>query len=403
MLETDINSALLENKAKRDAARQTTENVSAAPASSTTTQIQQPSSSEPVPSTIQPIVKAVPPTPEKPVEPAKPETTTKNPDDTITQTTDVIEDEYKWDANIPDPKASPNTENTLKTSEFDFKKLGSALSLEVTNEEELVAKVNERFTKLKALEPLALDGLSDAESLKQVIEIAKKGGDWKSYMNASALDATALDPIHLFEREYERANAPRFTDASGNVNLELLDQELESIAPGIKSMEGNRLKNAIIAQQEQKKSAVLAQTMAQQEKFQKSLGEAARELASIIPQEKFGIKIEPKHASYFYEGIANGSLVKKHLGDIDPSVLAKIDGKKLMKTLAIAELGESISQFQFKQGETAGKKKLLSTTQNVNLDTPSSLPRPTEQVETKQSSVDLFKERQAQIKPKNSL
>lgn len=400
--DNNVNSALIANKQLRDAAK--TPVVTEAPATPApvadplTKPITAPTTATPeVPVPLK-AEEAVPqPAAKKPDEPAKPEKKPEASDPEKTTTEPSEEVEFKWDEGIIEP--TPEAESTAQT---DIKKIGSALNLEVSNEQEFVSTVTEKLTKLKELEALSLDTIP--EPLKKAIEIAKQGGDWSQYAQASAVDFSSLKPEELFEQEYERVNAHRFKQADGTIDYAALDAEIDSISPGLKAMQGGAIKNALIQRQQQQQTAVLAEAAAQQDRFQKSLGEAAKEVTSLLPKEKFGIALDAKHGSYFYKGITDGSLVKKHLGNIDPSVLVKLDGKKLMKTLMIAELGEKISEFQRKQGEVIGKKALLQSTQNPVTQAASHLPRPEEpEAIAPPTSAERLAKMQTTAKPPNSL
>lgn len=405
----NVQSALLENKQKRDAEKAATQPVvtTQTPAPVVTPQVSsqliENKSVTPVEKTIE---QPVPPAPKKDESvtqtpevkkdaPVESKTTDKPKEEPQEQTQPV--EEFKWDSQIPDKPVEAQTVQSV-----DFKKIGSALSLEVTNEEQLVKTVTEKLTKLKSLEE-NLEGVPD--TLKQTLEIAKQGGDWLSYAGVTALDVSKLDAVEEFEKNYERANAHRFKHpVTGEIDYEKLDAEIDSISEGIKAMEGERIKASLAYQQNQRKAQIVAQAVVQRETFQKTLGEATSELAKLLPKETFGIQIEPKHSAYLYEGIANGSLIKKHIGAIDLSVLSKADAKKLVKTVAIAEFGESMSQFQYKQGKAAGEKSLLHSTQNIQLNTPSSHPTPEgPKEEVKESSADITKRSMESKRPKNSL
>lgn len=334
--------------------------------------------------------------PEKPIAPAPETTEPTNSDVPPTEQ----QEEFKWDDGIPDTTAPLTT--VAETVPTDLKKIGSALKLEVKDEQEFVATVSEKLARLQELEKLSLDGIPD--ELKQAIDVAKKGGDWLTYTKAVGFDANSLDPVELFDREYERANVARFKKPDGSVDWEAFDQELDAISPGLKLMQGQALKSTLVQQQQFQKAQVLSQTTAQQETFQKGLGDAAKNLNKLIPQEQFGVLIEPKHSAYFYQGIADGSLVKKHLGSIDPAFLAKFDSQKLMKTVVLAELAEKISTLRFKQGETAGKKSLLKETTNAQVQQPSFVPRPEEpNAQPAPTSAQRLSEMKERNQPKNSL
>lgn len=384
----DVNATLLANKQKREAS----------------SPVAQPA---PEPSVTQPLVQTIPPVAPAPAEAAP---VTKKPEEAVPPTTSTtppavearpeisLEEDFQWDKEIPEISSATVADGT---SAIDYKKIGSALSLEVDSEKDFLAKISERLTKLKELEALSSDSVPD--QLKQAIEVAKKGGDWLSFTGVTAVDFSKTDPVMLFEKEYERANIHRFKGADGQIDWAKFDEEVDSIAPGIKVLQGNQIKAALVQKQESQKASIIAQAAVQRETFQKNLGEAVKELPTLLPKEQFGITIEPKHTSYLYEGINSGSLIKKHLGDIDPAVLSKLDSKKLMKTIAIAEFGKNISELRFKQGEVAGKKAILVNTQNPQLNGPSYLPRPEEPTVDVKTSADRLKEAQLKVKPKNSL
>lgn len=296
------------------------------------------------------------------VDEKKAEESTTNP--TETQSEEI---EFKWDAELeqtPAPQASG----------VDLKKIGSALNLEVNDEDTFVKTVSEKLSKLKTLEEQTsktFEGVPDA--LKETIEIAKKGGDWMSFIETSLVDANKLDPVQVYEQEYERQNLHRFKNADGSYDYEALDAEMDGIAAGVKIMGGKNIINQIASQQQQRKQFVIAEAQKSQDRFNKELSEAAKELPSYFPKEEWGVNVESKHASSVIDGIANGKLVKKHLGDIDSATLSKLDAKKLSKLIFLAEAGKNIVEHSRKQGIVQGKRELLDKTQNPQV-TGSGIP-----------------------------
>lgn len=306
------------------------------------------------------------------VPPVEPTVDKKKEDNSTTtpQEDKPEEVEFKWDAELEQTPATP-------TSGVDLKKIGSALNLEATNEDEFVKTVSEKLSKLKTLEDQTSKTFENVpDALKETIEIAKKGGDWESFIGNSLLDPTKLDPIDIFEQEYERNNLYRFKKPDGTIDYEKLDEELDGINDGVKSMQGNAIKQQLIAQQQGRKQAVLAESQRAQERFSKELSEAAKELPSYFPKEEWGVTVEPKHASSVIDGIANRKLVQKHLGNIDEATLAKLDAKKLSKLLFLAEAGKNLVEHSRKQGIVSGKRELLDKTQNPQINAPGSPATP---------------------------
>lgn len=331
------------------------------------------------------VEEAVPSTPPI-VDAAKEEASTTNPPPAVDHSEEI---DFKWDAELEQtPVATPS-------SGVDFKKIGSALNLEVTNEDEFVKTVSEKMSKLKTYEEessKAFQGVPDA--LKETLEIAKKGGDWQSFIGNSLVDPVTFDPIQIFEQEYERVNVQRFKKPDGTIDYESLDAELDSISDGVKSMQGNAIKQQLIGQFQQRKQAILAEASRAQDKFNKDLFEAAKELPTYFSKDEWGVQVEPKHASSVVDGIMSGSLVKKHLGDIDQATLSKLDAKKVAKLIFLAEAGKNIVQHQYKQGIVAGKRELLDKTQNPQIHAPGISAAPDVADDKKpKSAVEKLKER----------
>lgn len=357
-LSLDTKKALLENKQKREAAAkaaepqtlvdQTIEQIGVAPKS---TAADKPDpSTESVTAGEEKVISATDPDPKE------------TPTNTTTESTPVAqtEDEPKWDAGIVETPAS--------SVGPDIKKLGSAWSLEVNSEDELVKTVSERLTKLKELEVQSTKVFENVPAeLVEAVEVAKKGGDWASFVGSSLLNVAALDPVDLFEEEFERTQIHRYKLPDGSIDYEKFDEALQAIPVAMKHMQGEQLKQRLAYNQAQRKAQAQAQVQAQQEQFSKNLAESSKTLTTQFPKETFGITVEPKHVSTLYEGITSGKLIKKHLGDVPAEILAKFDASKLMSTIAKAEWTEGIAKFNKAQGITEGKKSILNKVQNPQI------------------------------------
>ena len=341
-------------------------------------------------------------------------------------------DEAKEEASNTDPKAveppadppSPKEEPTKVEEEeikfdweveakqepvnLDLKEIGSALNLEVGNKEDFVKAVNEKFTKLKEYEDRNSSESSLPPEFKATYEeakqIAAQGGDWQAFMYDSLVDPTKLDPVKLFESEFEKANATRFRQPDGTIDYEALYAEHDQIPEGIRKMQGANIQNQLINQQAQRKQSLKDQLKASFDNFSKNLSEATKNLPESFPQEVYGLKFDSKHAAAFNEGILNGKLVQKHLGNVDLSMLSKLDAAKIARTIVKAEIAEQSAQYNRKLGRSEGKKELLEKTQNPQIETPgrAAAPDVPDHLKKKTAAEDI-KEMMTQYKPENSL
>lgn len=261
----------------------------------------------------------------------------------------------EWDAEI-------KTDPTPTAPTVDFEKLGSALKLEgIKSESDLVTKVNEYKTKLQELESqkaATFEGLP--EELKEVLDLAKQGGDWKSYMGASTVNWKNVDPVQLFEREL----AMHFRNTDGSLDEERYLSALDATPEATKLMEGSRIIQQRIFEQQQFKNRQIEQARIRKQEADQALAQATRKLGDLLPFEEYGIKFDSKHSDYLFNGISNGQLLQKHFLTDN----GQYDMKKVARTIALAEYGDKMIRYQAEKAKIAGKKELLQQTQNVQLD-----------------------------------
>lgn len=290
------------------------------------------------------------------------------------------------------PKEAEPTED-LKEPEFDFgepdeptqssqsvdvfKKLGGALEFgEVKDESEFIAKVNElkqERDNLKKVADAPYEGIP--EPLKDALEAAKKGADWYSLIGLST-DYTKADPVQVFEYEYELQLKHRYQKADGTIDYEKLDADLDSFPEAEKVMRGNDIIRQKTAEQNARKSEILARAERVQNEFNAKLADSTKNVNKFFPKERYGVNFEPKHTDYIYSGITSRNLIKKHLGNIDETVLTRLDTDKLARTIAAAELVGNISEFRYKQGQVDKARELLKSNTNAQIETPAVPARP---------------------------
>jgi hypothetical protein len=267
------------------------------------------------------------------------------------------EQELSWDNDVVEQKADiPQA--------VDFSKIGSALNFEVKSESDIVAKFNEIQTKLKDYETKGTAIPTVPDDLKEVIEIATKGGDWKSYVSDLQTDWTKYDPKDVFESQMK--TDPKFQE-NGVFNEEKYWEAMDSIPDFQKEILGKQVVEYKRHQQAQVQARQMEIAERQRQAADRELAQAAQNLNKLLPVEEFGIKFEPKHSDYIYKGVNDGSLLKKHFQKEDGSY----DMSKVVKTIAFAEYGEKMIAFQAKKAATQAKRELLQSSQNVQLNSPS--------------------------------
>lgn len=276
---------------------------------------------------------------------------------------------------------------------FDFGKIGSALELgEIKDESELVQKVSELRTKVKQLEESPLKGIPD--DLKEVLEVTRKTGDWRQYLEETLVDYSKVDPMKLYEERFfkQAVQLPKFRNADGTVNQEAILDALESIPEVTRMIEGGNIQQNMIANQQVKKNLILQKAQEKVQEADRALVTASKSLNDLLPFDSYGIKFEPKHFSQIYEGISSSQLTKKHLGvSYEDLVRSGADMKAVSRTVAAAEYAEQMVKFKAKNSQTLAKRELLQKVQNVQLTTSGTTVTPESEKKRELSPAEKIK------------
>lgn len=301
--------------------------------------------------------------------------------------------EKAWDAE------DSNEQVTTPVTTYDFSKLGSALKLpEVKSEADVVSKFNELQTKLQEFESqkaATFEGIPD--ELKEVINLAKEGVDWKSYLGTSTVDWSKYHPADVYEAEFSKL--PTFRNPDGSLNQQALDDALDAIPEAQKTFEGQRIIQQRIFEQNQQKQQQIAQARQRKEQSDRALLEATKNLSQMLPEDKFGIKFEPKHSDYLFKGISSGSLLNKHFLNEQGGY----DMGKITRTLALAEYGDKMIKYHADKAKVSAKKEVLTQTQNVQLDTPKTSVAPDDASKQVKTPAERMRAYQETLKGKGQL
>lgn len=276
---------------------------------------------------------------------------------------EVEEVQASWDD-------TPEEEVNTSTPQIDYSELGSALELgDIKTKEDLITKVSEYKSKLKALEEKPLEGIN--EELREVIEVAKTG-DWKEYLASQIIDFSQLDPVLEFEDDF-RARASRdarfFTD--GKPDPQKIQEALDTYPEVQRAYEGQKILEYKALNQQRQREAIKAKAQAKRQEADKNLATATKNLGELLPLETYGIKFEPKHSAEIYNGITNSKLTKKHLGlSYEDLIRSGADMKSVARSITLAEKGEKMIAHKAGKSKVEAKKELLKTVQNVQLNPP---------------------------------
>lgn len=281
------------------------------------------------------------------------------------------EDEKPVEVEQPASSWDEDEAPAADSKSLNFVKLGQALELDEVDEDKAVAKVAELKTKLKELEGNPLAGIP--EDFKEVLEVAKKTGDWKKVASEMLNDFSKVHPLDIYD-EYiysEAAKYPQFRNQDGSLNEKAVQEYIESRPEVERMMEGSKIQRQLIQQQEFKKQQLLKSAQEREENASKDLKKAAASLNDILPVQNYGIKFESKHSNEIAQGITNSSLTKKYLGvSYETLVREGADMKEVAATVAMRHYGDKMLKHKSTNAQTSVKRELLNKIQSPSLKSP---------------------------------
>ncbi len=276
--------------------------------------------------------------------------------DTPTETKEVI--------NSPEPQENDWDETPATTTkadvvipEFDFSELGKSIGFEeVKTKDEFVSKVKE----LKALE-----GVPD--NFKQALEIAKKGGDWQSFLGVSQVDYASVDSVDLFKNELYRTikglpeNAQKTKE-----ELELqYNEALGNYAPIQQRLEGDKMKKGYLDWQRQETARIQHEAAQKKQVADQRIKETIDKIEDIN-----GFKLKSTHKAKMYDYITSGQLQK------DLFSQEGYNYEALAEIAFTRNFGKKANEFLWNKAKTAGTKEVITELTNPQITKPAEKVQP---------------------------
>jgi hypothetical protein len=295
----------------------------------------------------------------------------------INEPTDSVPpaEDKNWDDFVSD---APTTD-APEASKFNWESFGKAAGLPETVKDETSAI--EYINTLKAeLEQLSKSTLPETlpKELKEAIEIANNGGDFRTYLEIADIDYAAEDPVALFEDEV----AELFYEQDGSFRQEEFDEYINSISEPDKLLRGRQIQRELISLQEQKKNEI--RQRAAMEK-----AENLRRLETSLNNfNKVGnYNVTPKVKKQMFSDLSTG----KFMDDLGLSTNGSHNWDKLLNNYFKAKYFDAIQQFNEQRAVTQDRRSTLEELTNPSNKQNPRIENPVQTV--KKSAVDLYLER----------
>lgn len=284
------------------------------------------------------------PTPETP-EPTEVPNNVETPTEPVSQATPEVASEGPIELEIPEP-----------TSEaFDFQSFIKDIGIDAKDTEDFKTKVKELTLKEDPLK-----GLPD--KVRKAVEFAQKGGDIYELLKISQVDYSQIDPVALYEDSVysmarDKAKAKEY---------------LENMNPTLKEIEGEKLRQEYIRQQEQQEYALRSSLEAKaSEEAERRIKNEARLKESLKQIEDIsGFKVKESQKDKFYKEVTSGQLSKRLFFDKD----GNYDYAKMFKLTFLADHFDKIQKYYQDKVATQTKRETIEGLTNAQIDTPTGVP-----------------------------
>jgi hypothetical protein len=260
------------------------------------------------------------------------------------------EEGKSWDSFVEDAPASTTPEPSI-----DFTAIGKAIGAEVKSQDDLVGYVkslNEQLSQAKSAS--YKDDPSLPDEVKEVIEVAKAGGDYLAILDVFSVDYSQEDPVELFESEV----AELFYNEDGSFRQDEYDEYLDSLLPADKLMRGKAIQRELINMQIQKRSEIKHRAAEAKAQQLESIRQTLDGLDKIA-----GYNLTPKVKKQMFDSFATGQ-IHSQLG-ILPN--GKFDSAKAVQTAFKAMYFDAIQSYLTTKARNEKTREVVEELANTNI------------------------------------
>lgn len=278
-----------------------------------------------------------------------------------------------WDSFVDETTTTPA--DKAKPS-IDWAEVGKAIN--IPSEVKSVDDVTKYVSELKkTVEDLKSRTISEdiPTELAEALELAKSGGDYKTYLQLNDIDYTQEDPVLLFEDEV----AELFYNNDGSFREEEYQEYIDSVSEPDKKLRGKAIQKELIRIQEEQKNTIKRRALEQKADSLRKLESALNNFDKVNDY-----TVTPKIKKQMFDELATGQFLK----ELGISESGAHNWDKVLNNYFKSKYFDAIQQFNAQKALTAEKRKELKELSNSSVGRTSAPSNPTS--ETKKSGVDLY-------------
>lgn len=262
-------------------------------------------------------------------------------------------EDVSWDSLLEDISPEPKTG---ATPSIDWKEVGKAINTsDIKGPEDLTKYVD---SLRKTVEDLKSQPQTFGKDLpKEFLEaaqIAKDGGDYKSFLAIAEIDYKAENPVDLFEDEV----ANLFYNQDGSFREEEYTEYIDSISLPDKTLRGRQLQRELILVQEQNKNQIKARVAAEKADNLRKLEGALNNFNRVD-----AFDVTPKVKKQLFNELATGQF----LNELGISQDGSHNWDKLLNTYFKARYFDTIQKFNSRAVLVKDKRSQLDEFTNSSI------------------------------------
>jgi hypothetical protein len=287
---------------------------------------------------------------------------------TLTPTEDGVDSFYNdWD----------QATTTVDEPTYDFTSLSSKLGFEAASEEDFVTKFNEIQSHTADLETKVKDSNLDGipTDLRDAIELAKDGGDYREFLQVATVDISKVDPTALAEEQI----ASYFYDSDGAFDQEGYTEQLERLTDRELEFKGKEIQRQMLAEQARAREALNARATQKRQLRELEARRAVDDLKDVG-----GFQLKPQHKADILSTLSSNAYEDKLFNGAD----GKRDYSKVARLLFLDENFDAINQMFKTRIRNGMKREVIDEIGNQTVTKPANreelTPQPVD-------PLDLFK------------
>lgn len=277
-----------------------------------------------------------------------------------------------WDSFIDEPK----TESVETKSQVDWAEVGKAINItsEIKGSEDVVSYVSDLRKQIDELKAKSI-GDDLPKELVEALEIAKSGGDYRTFLDVADYDFSQDKPEDLFEDEM----AELFYNQDGSFREDEFNDYMDSVPLVDKKMRGLQIQRELIIMQEQQKNQLKQKVAAEKAENLRKLERSLNDFNKVGD-----FDVTPKVKKQLFNDLATGAF----LAELGISSNGSHNWDKLKETYFKAKYFDTIQKFNSNQAVKQDKRAALT---ELNNSTVTKTGRPENATETvKRSGIDLY-------------